>query len=181
MSEETDDKSIDRESPDVAETPYSESTLKEVEEIKEAVDATVSETSLPERVTDLHTMLENLSEEVGSWRNWQKTDYLEVIETLKSEVEEIQNEWNTVSSGVTILKERLESLLQSVPGVIETATLKALTMRVGHLEQLVSQLISESLAKESVRGTRRQYIISIVALAATIILWGVFIIMNLLK
>jgi hypothetical protein len=46
------------------------SVIKEWEEVKEAVDATVSETSLPDKVTELYSMLENLSGEVDSWKNW---------------------------------------------------------------------------------------------------------------
>ena len=155
--------------------------IKEIEEAKEVVDATVLETNLPEKVNDLRTMLDNLSEELNSWRTWHQTDYLAVIETLKSQVEEIQNEWNNVSGSITSQKEKLESLLQSFPGVIETATLKALTIRVAHLETLMSQLFSESQAQASAKGSRRQFIISLAALGVTIILWGVFIGLNFLK
>ena len=69
-------------------------TIKQVEEITEAVDTTVSETSLPDKMSDLRMMLDNLSEEVDSWREWHKNDYPAVIQTLKSQVEEVQNEWN---------------------------------------------------------------------------------------
>jgi chromosome segregation ATPase len=161
--------------------PDATSAIKEWEEVKEAVDATVSETSLPDKVTELYSILENLSEEVDSWKNWHSTDYLAVIETLKSQVEEIQKEWNIVSSGVSLQQEKLESLLQSFPGVIETATLKALSMRVTHLEKLVNQLLSESQAQTYVKGTRRQFIISIVALGVTIVLWGLFLGLSLIK
>ena len=155
--------------------------IEQVEKIKEAVEETVSETSLPDKMADLRLMLENLSDEVDSWRAWHKTDYLGAIETLKHQVEEIQDEWNNVSTGVKMQREKLESLLQSVPGIIETATLKALTLRVAHLEQLVSQLFQESQAKASLKGGRRQFIISLVALGVTIILWGIFIGINLIK
>jgi hypothetical protein len=161
--------------------PDTTTAIKEVEEAKEVVDATVLETSLPEKVTDLRAMLDNLSEELNSWRTWHQTDYLGVIETLKSQVEEIQNEWNNVSGSVTLQQEKLESLLQSFPGVIETATLKALTIRVAHLETLMSQLFSESQAQASAKGNRRQFFISLAALGVTIILWGVFIGLNVLR
>ena len=159
----------------------SATTIKQVEQIKEAVDETVLETSLPDKVSDLRIMLDNLSEEVDTWRAWHKNDYLAVIETLKTQVDEVQNEWNNLSSSLNSQREKLESLLQSVPGVIETATLKALTLRVIHLEQLVSQLFQESQAKASLKGGRKQYIISLVALGVTIILWGIFIGINVLK
>ena len=154
---------------------------KQVTEITEAVDDTVSKTRLPHKVEDLRTMLENLSDEIDSWRSWHKNDYLGAIETLKTQVEEIQSEWNNVSDGIKTQRERLESLLESVPGVIETATLKALSLRVAHLEQLVSQLFQESQTKTALKGTKRQYIISLVALGVTIILWGIFIGLNLMK
>lgn len=47
--------------------PDAVSAIKEWDEVKEAVDAIVSETSLPDKVTDLYVTLENLSEEVDSW------------------------------------------------------------------------------------------------------------------
>ncbi len=100
--------------------------------------------ALPDKVTDLRLMLQNFSEELESWRAGHKTDYLEMIETLKTQVEEIQNEWDNVSNITATQHERAESLLDSFPGVIEAATLIALTLRVAHLEELVSQLFSES-------------------------------------
>jgi hypothetical protein len=156
-------------------------TIKQVEEIKEAVETTFSETVLPDKVVDLRDMLENLSEEVDTWKTWHKNDYLGAIETLKSQVEEINNEWENVSNSLIGQSEKLESLLQSFPGVIETATLKALSLRVTHLEQLISQLFQESQAKTVVRGSKKQFIISILALGITVILWAVFIIMNAIK
>lgn len=180
MSKEEIDKSTEQMS-DETDIPDTASAIKEWEEVKEAVDATVSETSLPDKVTELYSILENLSGEVDGWKNWHQTDYLAVIETLKSQVEDIQKEWNILSSGVSLQQEKLESLLQSFPGVIETATLKALSMRVAHLEKLVNQLLAESQADTYVKGTRRQFIISIVALGVTIVLWGLFLVINLLS
>jgi hypothetical protein len=178
--EEVINKSREEESSKLAVSDATDA-IKEVEEVRDAIEAHVSETTLPDRVADISTMLDNLSEEVDSWKTWHKTDYLGALESIKSEVNEIQTEWNAVSGSVTLLKDKLEALLQSVPGVIETSTLKALTMRVDHLEKLLAQVVSESQAKESVRGARRQFIISIIALGITIILWGVFIVINFLK
>ncbi|MFC2033106.1 hypothetical protein ACFLUB_01110 [Chloroflexota bacterium] len=180
MNEEIKNESIEQELPQ-AELSESTIAMKEVEEVKEAIDATVSETSLPDKVVDLRDMLEHLSDEVEGWKSWHKSDYLGALETLKTQVEEIQNEWDTVSSGVSLQQEKLESLLQSFPGVIETATLKALTLRVTHLEKLLAQLFTESQATSSAKGSRRQLIISYVALAVTIILWGLFIGLNLVN
>ena len=177
------DKTVEKTDIELPVTDLSEAvdTAKQVEEIKEAVDTTFSETSIPEKVTDLRVMLDNLSEEVDSWKTWHKNDYLGAIETLKSQVEEINIEWDSVSESLGLQRERFESLLQAVPGIIETSTLKALSLRVTHLEQLVSQIFDESQTKAALKGSRRQFIISIVALGVTIVLWVVFIIMNLLK
>jgi phage-related protein len=180
MSKKVKDKSLEQ-ATDEIDIPDAASAIKEWEEVKEAVDATVSETSLPDKVTELYSVLENLSGEVDSWKNWHQTDYQAVIEAIKSQVEEIQKEWNNVSSSVSLQQEKLESLLESFPGAIETATIKALSMRVTHLEKLVNQLLSESQAQTYVKGTRRQYIISLVALGVTIVLWGLFLGLSLLS
>jgi phage-related protein len=179
MDKETKNKST---GPAASETTISDtpSAFKGWEEVKEAVDA-VSETSLPDKVAELHSILDNLSEEVHSWKDWHENDYLAFIEAIKSQVKEIQNEWNNVSSSVSVQQEKLESLLESFPGAIETATIKALSMRVTHLERLVNQLVSETQAQTYAKGTRRQFIISIVALGTTIVLWGIFFGINLLS
>ncbi|MFC2039092.1 hypothetical protein ACFLUG_04915 [Chloroflexota bacterium] len=156
-------------------------TLKQVEEIKEAVDITVSAAVLPGKVEDLRDMLENLSEEVASWKTWQKNDHLGAIETIKSQVDEINSEWDNVSSSLLIRHEKLESLLQTVPGIIETSTLKSLSLRVTHLEQLLSQIFNESQTKVALKGSKRQFIISTAALGVTIVLWGVFIITSIVN
>ncbi len=163
--------------PDIIEATE---TIKQVEEIKEAVQA-VTDTSLPEKVVDLRDMLEHLSDEVDSWKTWHKKDYQGAIETLKSQVEEIHQEWGNVSSNLNSQREKLESLLQSAPGIIETSTLKALSLRVAHLEKLISQIFNETQTNAALKSSKKQFIISIVALVVTIILWMVFIIMNLLK
>jgi len=152
----------------------------EVEEIKEAVENVVTESPLSEKVEELRTNLENISEEVESWRTWQKNTYLEVMETLKTQVEEIQSEWNNVSAGMKTQRERLESLLDAFPGVIETSTIKALSLRVAHLERLTSQLFQESQASSRSIGTRKQFIISVVALGVTVILWVAFFVLNVI-
>ena len=172
------DKEEENNKPVLADTAK---TIKQVEEITEAVDTTVSETSLPDKMSDLRIMLDNLSEEVDSWRSWRRNDYLAAIETLKAQLDDVQTEWDNVSSVMKKQSAKLESLLQSFPGVIETATLKALSLRVSHLEQLVSQIFNESQSKIALKGSKRQYIVSLIALGVTIILWIIFIIMNLMK
>ncbi len=153
----------------------------EVKEIKEAVADVVSETSLPDKVDALRSNIENLSEEVQSWRTWQKNTHLEALETLNSQVSEIQDEWATVSGSMKSQYERLEVAMQSFPGIIEASTLKALFLRITHLEQLVSQLLQESQAKSSTAGARKQFIISLVALGITGVLWAIWIGLALLK
>lgn len=164
--------------PGPAEPPESSQAFQEVAQIGKAVGETVEQTPLSQKMDDLHIILENLSEEVDGWRAWHKNDYLAAIETLKSHVQEIRSDWNDVSTNLKSQRDRLESLLESFPGVIETATLKALSLRVGHLERLVSQLLSESTAKTTATGTRKQMIISLVALGVTVTFWGVFIALN---
>ena len=180
MNEENTDKLSPQEEsqPDLTETAIA---VKQVEEIKEAVTETVTETNLPDKMSDLRTTLETLSEEVDSWRSWRRNDYLAAIETLKAQLDDVQTEWDNVSSVMKKQSAKLESLLQSFPGVIETATLKALSLRVSHLEQLVSQIFNESQSKIALKGSKRQYIVSLIALGVTIILWIIFIIMNLMK
>lgn len=149
------------------------------EEIKEVLDFNPAETTLSNKMVDLHIMLENLSEEVDGWRAWHKTDYLEAIETLKSQVLEIQGEWHNVGATMQNQRDKMESMFQSFPGVIETAMLKALSLRLSHLEELVSQLLQESYIKKSVRGSRKQLIISMVSLGLTVVLWGLWLGINM--
>ncbi|MFC1933053.1 hypothetical protein ACFLXU_05455 [Chloroflexota bacterium] len=155
--------------------------LQEVQDITEAVDDVVSETSLSDKVEELRTNLENISEEVMSWRTWQKDIYAGVLETLKSQVDDIESEWGSVSTAMKAQREKLEDLLQSFPGVIETSALRALSLRVTHLEKLVSELVGESNAKSTTARAQKQLIISFVALAVTVVLWGVFLVINLMR
>jgi len=164
-----------------AEFVDTEATLKQVEEIKDAVTEAVTETKMADKVTDLYTMLDNLSDEVDSWRSWHKNEYLEAMEVIKSHFRDIESEWQNVSDSMKGQREKLETLLDSFPGVIETATLKALSLRVTHLERLVSQLFQESYAKINTSGAKKQLIISLIALSVTIILWVVFIVINLIS
>ena len=160
--------------PAIVDSPHA---VQQVKKMKKAV----SETNLSGKMADLNTMLENLSDEVDSLRVWHKTDYLEALEVLKSQVQEIRDEWQNFHQGIQSQRDKFESVLQSFPGVIETATLKALSLRVVHLEQLISELFQETHARSTARGSRKQLMISIAALGVTVILWGVFIGMNLLK
>ena len=91
---------------------------------------------------------------------------------------EIESEWGTVSATMKTQRERLESLLESFPGVIETSSIRALALRLTHLEGLVSKLVEEANAKATTSTTRKQLIISLMALGVTVVLWGAFIGLN---
>jgi len=100
-----------------------QATLKQVEEIKEAVVENVTDTSISDKVSDLHTMRDNLTDEIGSWKPWRKTEYLEAMKSIKSKVGEIEDEWDNVADSMKGQGEKLETLLDSPPRVIETTTL----------------------------------------------------------
>lgn len=53
-------------------------------------------------------------------------------------------------------------------------------MRVGHLEELVHDLIQEKDSKSNSDKSRKQPIVSVAALAITIVFWGAFLGMSLL-
>ncbi|MFW6056576.1 MAG: hypothetical protein ACOC9B_04635 [Chloroflexota bacterium] len=138
-------------------------------------EAQKAEDSLTEKVGDLRDNLATISEEAQSPQPWPRDRYLEVLEDLKNQVKTIQEEWEAVSANSRAERERLESFLQSFPGAVETATLRALSLRVSHLESLVSQLFEERQSKESADRARKQMVISLVALGVTVVLWGLWI------
>jgi signal transduction histidine kinase len=155
-------------------TSMSGNTLKlrqEVQEIKEVVHGIVHEAPFSDKVDTLHAFIEDISEEVKSWRNGRKGPYLETLETLKQQVDEVRQEWTSVAGTLKTQRERLESF----PGAIETSAIRALSLRVTHLEQLVSELVEESRARSTAKGSRTQLIVSLVALGTTVVLWGVWI------
>ena len=150
----------------------------EVEEITEAYGEIVGETSLADKVEELRTYINNISEDVESWRTSRVETYIEALEILKSQVDEVQTEWNSVSSSMKAQRERLESILESFPGIIETSTLRALSLRVTHLESLVTKLVEESNAQSSATRARKQLTISLVALGVTVALWILWIVLS---
>jgi len=129
-------------------------------------------------VDALRTNIENISEDVQSWKVPEKDTYLESLEIMKKQVGDVEEEWANVSATMKAQRDRLESLLESFPGVIETSSIRALALRVTHLEKLVFKIVEEADTKSTAVATRRQFIISIVALGITVILWGLFIGMN---
>jgi len=149
--------------------------LQEVQEIKEGVNGVINDSDLTHKVDALISNIEGISLEVQSWRTTRKDDYIETLENLKNQVSEIESEWDSVSVSMKNQREKLESLLESFPGIIETSTLRSLSLRVTHMEQLTSELLSESAAKSSAARGHKQLIISLTALGVTVILWVVWI------
>ena len=117
-------------------------------------------------------MIEEIGKEANGWRNGHGGSYVETLESLKLQVNEVQQEWTTVAATLNIQREKLETLLESFPGVIETSAVRAISLRVTHLEQLVSELLEEYRAKSTARGARIQLSLSVAGLATTIVLWA---------
>jgi len=149
--------------------------LSAAEEAKEA------EALLSDKVEALSDSLGIMSEEAQTKPGWRRDDYIAALESLKAQVEEIQKQWNSVSEYVKAERQRVESLLQSFPGIIEFSTLHAQSLRLNHLEQLVSELFQELHTKKSEARSRKQMVISLVALGVTVVLWGVWIMIALFK
>jgi len=118
--------------------PDENTVQQEVEEVASGMREATNESALSEKVETLRRSINDLSQEVYSWRG--QDYYLEAIEGIQQQVDGIQQEWNTVSEAMRTQRERLESLLQAFPGVIETSTLRALSMRLKHLEEVVTTL-----------------------------------------
>lgn len=148
-----------------------------MQDIKQTVDE-VHETHLDEKVEALRSNIDDISEDVQTWQLPEKDTYLEALESLRGHVGEIESEWGTVSATMKTQRERLESLLESFPGIIETSSIRALALRLTHLEGLVSKLVEEANAKATTSTTRKQLIISLMTLGVTVVLWGAFIGLN---
>jgi len=159
-------------------TDASTAIRREVQDIKEAVDEAVCESCLTGKVEALRDHVDDMTEDVQSWNMPQQDNYIEALEIMKTHVDEIQGEWDNVSTSLKTQRERLESLLESFPGIIETSTLKALSLRVMHLEKLVSTLVGETVAETASARSNKQLVISLVALGITIVLWVVWIILT---
>ena len=143
----------------------------EVEEIKDAVHGIVDDAGLAERVESLRITVEDIFGEVESWRSGRNRSYVDAVDTLRAQVAEIEEEWESVSSTLKTQRERLETLLESFPGIIETSAFRALSLRMTHLEKLVSQLMEESGAKSTRKITNRQLTVSIAGVAVMASLW----------
>lgn len=140
-----------------------------------------AEESLSEKVGALRDELARIGERVESQRKWSPEQYQQSLETLRQQVESIHAEWETVASKSRAQRDQLESLLQTFPGAIETATLRALTLRVNQIESLISVLIDEKDSRDNSSRARKQMIVSLVALGVTVVLWGVWIILSVTR
>ena len=167
--------------PDSGKTELADLTIREeVQNIKEAV-VEVCESCLGEKVDELRANIENISEDVQSWKVPEKDTYVETLEAMTKQVSEVQEEWANVSSTMKAQRDRLETLLESFPGVIETSSIRALALRVTQLENLVSRMVQAADARTTIVATRRQFVISIVALGVTVVLWVLFIGLNFFR
>lgn len=147
----------------------------EVEEIKDAVEEVVAEESLTQKVEALRSNIDGLGKKINSWDKWYEGDYSVTLQSLKKQVVEVEEEWLALGSKLQAQGERLDTLLQSFPGVIETTAIRALSLRVTHLEKLISNLIDEERSKSTAKRANRMFIVSVSSLAVTVILWIVWI------
>lgn len=152
----------------------------EVDEIREIVHGVIHDTPFSEKVKNLYDIIEEISDEIKYRRNGQVSSRLETLESLRQNVNELHQEWDSVADTLHTQRERLEALLDSFPGAIETSTIRALSLRVSHLEQLVSRMVEESRAQKSARGSRTQLLVSVAMLGTTVVLWGIWIGLGLL-
>lgn len=153
----------------------------EVDEIREIVHGIVHDAPFPEKVHSLYDIIEEISDELKCRRNGHNGgSRIQSVDSLRQNVDELHQEWNSVASTLHTQRERLEALLDTFPGAIETSTVRALSLRVSHLEQLVAQLVEESRAETTAKGSRTQLYVSLGALGTTIVLWGVWILLGFL-
>jgi predicted nucleic acid-binding Zn-ribbon protein len=103
------------------------------------------------------------------------------VAALQQQVEDVQAEWQSLTAGLQAQRERLETLLQSFPSAVEVSAVRALAMRVTHMEELVDQLLGEQRDASARRSSRTQLYVSITALVVTVALLGIFIVTNALK
>jgi ribosomal 50S subunit-associated protein YjgA (DUF615 family) len=155
----------------------------EVDEIREIVNNVVHDAPFTEKVHSLYDIIEEISQELKCRRNGQsgsRLTSLQSLESLRQHVDDLHQEWNSVAATLHTQRERLEALLDSFPGAIETSTVRALSLRVSHLEQLVAQLVEESRAESTAKGSRTQLYVSLAALGTTVVLWGAWITLGIL-
>ena len=167
-----------------ADTDVNLAFRQEVDEIREIVHNLVQDDPFSEKVHSLYDLIEEVSVQLKSRRNGAngvRPESLEAVQALRQNVDDLHQEWNTVAATLLTQRERLEALLDSFPGAIETSTIRALSLRVSHLERLVEQLVDESRVRSTDRGSRTQLRVSLVALGVTVLLWIVWITLGLVS
>lgn len=173
-------------SGDPEETDYFEETLEEeptdlaaveeeVREVRDAVSAAASDSNLADKVYALSNAIDQVTREVAGLRGVPKGPDIETFQALRSQVSEVRTEWESLNAGLQAQRDRLDTLLQSFPGAVEVSAVRALALRVSHLEALVGELMEGQRARSASRVARAQMLISIAALAVTIVLWAVWI------
>jgi len=141
-------------------------------------DTSPAEQSLSEKMEEFRENLESISQEAENQQVWPKAQYMQALNSLQDQIAAIQREFEVVSADYRGQRQQLESLLNAFPGTIEMSTLRALSLRVNHLESLVSELFKEKESKESAERARKQMIVSLVALGVTVVLWTVWVVLT---
>ncbi|MCF8107720.1 MAG: hypothetical protein K9J81_01875 [Desulfohalobiaceae bacterium] len=140
----------------------------------------IDSSQFEDKVNSIRDSVDSLNEEASShsekekWSAERKLYYLQAIENLQKEVNEMEIEWNNLYSHIHKQSEKLESLLTSFPDTLDISTLKILSIRLSHLEKLVSDHINEERGKNSEKSSKIQLIISASMLSVTVILWGIW-------
>lgn len=130
-----------------------------------------NETSSADRVRELIHMVDSLAKQVKRWQETQDSTYHSTLEALESRVGEIGNELDQVSSRVNVYSEMFESPSESSLDSTDIPVLEHLAFRVAHLEKWVAKL-DDSFRRDASLA-RKQFVISLVALGAATVFFGV--------
>ncbi len=146
---------------------------------------TLCQSDFEEKVSSLRDSIDSLNQEVRShsekewWSAERKLYYIEAIDKLQKEVKDIEQEWHKLADYMNKQMERLDTLLTSFPDAVDVSTLKLLSIRVSQIEHLLSDHINEERGRENTRSSKMQLVISAVMLFVTLILWGIWIFLQL--
>lgn len=163
---------------EVSEQVQSQGAAASIREGVQSIRQDMASSSLEQKVGALSDSLGSMSEGAQRQAPQQPTWRLEDLELLQAQVREIQEEWTALSNAVNAKLERLDSLLTSFPGAVEISTIRALSLRLNQLDQLISSHIEEERARQSAETSKKQLMISLTALGVTVVLWVVFIVLR---
>ncbi|UCB43105.1 MAG: hypothetical protein JSV77_00195 [Dehalococcoidales bacterium] len=135
------------------------------------MNTTASETPSADKVKELIQGVGSLAEQVRRWQDKQEKTHSSDLETLKNQVDEIGSELSEVSSRINTYNEMLESASTSPIGAAEIPVLEHLALRVTHIERWVAKL--EEKFRKDASMARKQFVISLVTLAAAAVFLGV--------